>query len=78
MQGYATGQSLASLGVITGADMTLEATVAKLHYLLSQSLSLSQLPQAMSANLRGELTLDGENSDWEAVGQLRQLGGTGG
>lgn len=67
MQGYATGQSLASLGVISGTDMTLEATVAKLHYLLSQSLTLSQLSQAMSANLRGELTLDGENNDWEAV-----------
>lgn len=37
MGGYATGNALAHAGVIGGADMTVEATLTKLHYLLSQN-----------------------------------------
>jgi L-asparaginase len=56
MDGYATGIWLSQAGVISGRDMTLEATLTKLHYLLSQNLSFEQTRELMQQNLRGELT----------------------
>ena len=56
MGGYATGNALAQAGVISGFDMTVEAALTKLHYLLSQSLSPNEIRQLMQQNLRGELT----------------------
>ena len=53
MGGYATGNALAHAGVIT-----VEATLTKLHYLLSQELDTGTIRKAMSQNLRGELTPD--------------------
>jgi L-asparaginase len=44
--------------VIGGADMTVEATLTKLHYLLSQDLDAAAIRSAMTQNLRGELTAD--------------------
>ena len=58
MGGYATGNALAQAGVISGADMTKEAALAKLHALLSQNLSFEQVRQQMQLSLRGELTPD--------------------
>jgi len=58
MGGYATGNALAHAGVIGGADMTVEATLTKLHYLLSQELDAAAIRSAMTQNLRGELTAD--------------------
>lgn len=58
MGGYATGNALAQAGVIGGFDMTVEATLTKLHFLLSQGLNASAIRQAMMQNLRGELTPD--------------------
>ena len=58
MGGYATGNALAHAGVIGGADMTVEATLTKLHWLLSQELDADAIRQAMTQNLRGELTPD--------------------
>ncbi len=43
-------------GVISGFDMTVEATLTKLHYLLSQNLSVDEIRNLMQENLRGELT----------------------
>ena len=57
MSGYATGNALSQAGVISGHDMTLEATLTKLHYLLSQSLSYDEICRLMEENLRGELTV---------------------
>ena len=56
MDGYATGNALARAGVISGGDMTFEATLTKLHYLLSQNFTISEVRQLMTQNLRGELS----------------------
>jgi len=58
MGGYATGNALARAGVISGFDMTVEASLTKLHYLLSQSLSAEDIRYFMQQDLRGELTVD--------------------
>lgn len=56
MSGYATGNALSETGVISGHDMTLEATLTKLHYLLSKNLSYDEMCVQMDKCLRGELT----------------------
>jgi L-asparaginase len=57
MSGYANGKLVAETGVISGKDITPEAALAKLHYLLSKSdLSPQQRRHLMSVNLRGEMT----------------------
>lgn len=55
MQGYATGHALKEAGVISGGDMTTETVIAKLYYLLSQSLPYEQLVGLFQSDLRGEL-----------------------
>ena len=56
MGGYATGNALAQVGVVSGHDMTIEAALTKLHYLLSQSLSQQEINSLLETNLRGELS----------------------
>lgn len=58
MGGYATGNALEHAGVISGFDLTVEAALTKLHFLLSQQLSCEQIRAKMQQNLRGELTDD--------------------
>jgi L-asparaginase len=56
MTGYANGHALREAGVVSGGDMTPEAALAKLHYLLSKDLPVSHLKRQLVANLRGELS----------------------
>jgi L-asparaginase len=56
MSGYATGNALSEAGVISGHDMTLEATLTKLHYLLSKNISYKEMCEQMNLSLRGELS----------------------
>jgi hypothetical protein len=48
---------LKNVGVISAGDMTLEATIAKLAYLLGrQDLTIAEVRDLMGVDLRGELT----------------------
>lgn len=58
MGGYATGNALALAGVVSGSDLTVEAALAKLHFLLSQNIPTDEVRRLMQVNLRGELTPD--------------------
>lgn len=53
---YETSKKLQQMGVISGFDMTFEATVTKLMYLLGQGLSYQEVAAAMEQSLRGELS----------------------
>ncbi len=53
---YLTGKHLADVGVISGFDMTTEAAVTKLMYLLGQELSADEVKNLMQCSLRGELS----------------------
>lgn len=58
MKGYANGHALHDTGLISGGDMTPEATLAKLHVLLSRTdIVLAQQKQLMTQSLKGELTV---------------------
>jgi L-asparaginase len=57
MDHYATGHALRDVGVISGKDMTLEAAITKLYYVLSRTdLSADQQQALLPKNLAGELS----------------------
>ena len=54
---YATSSKLAKMGVIAGADLTLEAALTKLLFLLGSFKNPADIKRLMVESLRGEMTV---------------------
>jgi L-asparaginase len=52
---YSTSTKLKEIGVIGGSDMTTEAAIAKLMFLLGKGFSNKEIKKLLSISLRGEL-----------------------
>lgn len=53
---YETGLKLESIGVVSGKDMTTEAAITKMMYLLGKNLSQEDISKLLPISLRGELS----------------------
>lgn len=53
---YETSRHLSSLGVISGFDITFEAAITKMMFLLGQYKDTSTIKELLSKNLRGEIS----------------------
>ncbi len=54
---YATSSQLQEIGVLSGSDITTEAAITKLMYLLAKGLPRTQLCQQLQTDIRGEMTV---------------------
>jgi L-asparaginase len=54
---YEASVNLIKAGVVSGHDMTLEAAVAKLMFLLGKYESTADVKSEMEISLRGEMTI---------------------
>ncbi|HMT28759.1 MAG TPA: L-asparaginase 1, partial [Bacteroidia bacterium] len=54
---YATSSKLAKIGVVGGADLTSEAAITKLMFLLGQKHTTAVTKKLMAQPLRGEMTV---------------------
>jgi len=55
---YETSSALSKIGVISGKDLTYEAAITKLMYLLGTDLTTSEIKVWLQKSLRGEISLD--------------------
>ncbi|RLN70480.1 hypothetical protein BBJ28_00004915 [Nothophytophthora sp. Chile5] len=69
---YATGIQLLNMGVITSLDMTIEACVAKLAYLMGKGFAGAELKAKMETDLRGELSIVDAIATGEEMSRTRQ------
>uniref|UniRef100_M4BL96 asparaginase n=1 Tax=Hyaloperonospora arabidopsidis (strain Emoy2) TaxID=559515 RepID=M4BL96_HYAAE len=69
---YATGVNLLNMGVITSLDMTIEACVAKLGYLMGKGVQGKELKMKMETDLRGELSVVDAVAHGEEMSRTRQ------
>jgi L-asparaginase len=53
---YETSRNLQQMGIISGYDMTFEATIAKLMYLLGQNLPIAEVKHLLEISIAGELS----------------------
>ena len=56
MESYETGLTLKRMGVLSGYDITLEAAVVKLMYLLGQDYTHEKIKELFEKSIAGELT----------------------
>ena len=54
---YETSLDMVRIGVISGHDMTTEAAVTKLMYLLGEGLSTDRIKQVLQMSIRGEMSV---------------------
>ena len=53
---YATGRALRDAGVVSGRDLTTEAALAKLFFLMGSTADNADVKHRLSLNLRGEIS----------------------
>ena len=54
---YATSSDLGRIGVVSGYDITIEAAVTKLMFLLGNYSDKDTITKMLTQSLRGEITL---------------------
>jgi len=54
---YETGRQLKEIGVLSGADMTTEAALTKLMFLLGQNYTKDEIVSCLRKSLRGEISV---------------------
>ncbi|XP_064230584.1 60 kDa lysophospholipase isoform X1 [Aotus nancymaae] len=65
---YAAGMAMVEAGVVSGFDMTSEAALAKLSYVLGQpGLSLDDRKELLAKDLRGEMTPPSAEERWPSL-----------